>query len=625
MSRHHLIKSLSVVGGFLDGLQLSFQDGLNCCIGARGTGKTTVLELVRYAFDDVPSKEHAPEEAKRIETLVKQNLSGGRVQVEIETKDGITYRVSRSWGEEPIVLTAEGEPTELRLQSGAVFRSDIYSQSEIESMADRALSQLDLLDNFQPERIAEIEGQTKQLQTALEANAHRILPLESEIASLGDELATLPSVEEKLKQFTSEIGGDAAPANKAHSEKALRDRERRSLTLADRLLSTAAITLQEQVGGIEQQAKTLIDHEIIEGPNGEAMRTAIDRLVDCGRDVDVLLENARKRIETASGELSTTAAALDTQHKQQELKFREIVEQQEQTRKQAAERGQLDKVRNTLLAKRRNRGDKQQQLTRLRNERTDLLDKLSAARDERFAVRQEVADRINEKLSPNIRVSVRQCGSTEQYQQALERAIKGAGVRQGLVAQKIVNSLPPTEFVELVRTRDSNGLISRGELNADQAAKVIAALSGSQTLYELETVDLLDLPCIELKDGDEYKELASLSTGQRCTTILPILLMESDNPLLIDQPEDNLDNRFIYETIVESVRKVKQARQLIFVTHNPNIPVLGDAEHVFVLQSNGEHARKLNEGTVDECKEDVVELLEGGEEAFKQRRKRYAY
>src|SRR6185312_8410561 len=97
----------------------------------------------------------------------------------------------------------------------------------------------------------------------------------------------------------------------------------------------------------------------------------------------------------------------------------------------------------------------------------------------------------------------------------------------------------------------------------------------------------------------DYKGAADLSTGQKCTTILPILLLDSDRPLLIDQPEDNLDNAFIYETVVRNIAGVKARRQLIFVTHNPNIPVLGDAERVFVTESDGQHGRLRTSGDVD--------------------------
>lgn len=76
---------------------------------------------------------------------------------------------------------------------------------------------------------------------------------------------------------------------------------------------------------------------------------------------------------------------------------------------------------------------------------------------------------------------------------------------------------------------------------------------------------------------------------------------------------------------MESIGRIKKTRQLIFVTHNPNIPVLGDAERVFVLDSDGTAASKVNEGTVDQCKVQIVTLLEGGEDAFKKRKERYSY
>ena len=140
---------------------------------------------------------------------------------------------------------------------------------------------------------------------------------------------------------------------------------------------------------------------------------------------------------------------------------------------------------------------------------------------------------------------------------------------------------------------------------------------------EHKIVDLDDLPRIELNDNGVYKNSSGLSTGQKCTAILPILLFDSANPLLVDQPEDNLDNRYVYECIVESVKKVKAKRQLIFVTHNPNIPVLGDAELVIVMQSDGSQGGVRKSGNVDNCKREIVDLLEGGADAFRLRGERY--
>ncbi len=94
--------------------------------------------------------------------------------------------------------------------------------------------------------------------------------------------------------------------------------------------------------------------------------------------------------------------------------------------------------------------------------------------------------------------------------------------------------------------------------------------------------------------------------------------------MLIDQPEDNLDNHFIYETVVDSILRLKSRRQMIFITHNANIPVLGEAELVVVMNSDGQRGFVEKAGSVDECRNEIIDLLEGGEEAFELRRKRYA-
>jgi energy-coupling factor transporter ATP-binding protein EcfA2 len=121
-----------------------------------------------------------------------------------------------------------------------------------------------------------------------------------------------------------------------------------------------------------------------------------------------------------------------------------------------------------------------------------------------------------------------------------------------------------------------------------------------------------------------FKDASDLSRGQKCTALLPILLARRDNPLIIDQPEDNLDNHFIFETVVNAVQRMKKRRQMIFITHNANIPVLAEAELVLVMTSDGRIGAIEKSGSVDECREQIIDLLEGGREAFELRSKRYA-
>ncbi|MGQ9648542.1 MAG: AAA family ATPase [Phycisphaerae bacterium] len=616
------LQSVSVIGGFLDGQRFDLSDGLNCVIGARGTGKKTVLEFVRYAMDALPADGAA---RRRVESLVEQNLAGGRVEVAVRTKDGLSYVVSRSAGDEPVVLDEHRNPTDISLRSGGLFKVDIFSQNEVEAIADQTSSQLDLIDNFEADRIANIEHRIRTLKADLAANASKITPLQQKADAIGDELNALGNVNEKLKAFKTEGGDDADAIKQAHGLKALRDRERRAVGATNDVLAELYRAIEGNVGHIGQRLATIFTEDMLKGPNGSLVEEMRLGLQTCSNDVDRLLRDALERIRAEGETVAAKSGKLDLAHKQQDLKFQELIEKHKEAQGKAAERHRLEKLRNDLLAKQRERDQLLEQLKALRDERTRLLRQLSELRDARFGVRQTIVDRINAALSPSIKASIIQFGNPEEYRALLEEALKDNRLRRNVVAGKVANAFWPAELAEAIKQRDTQALIDKAELNADQADKVMAAMVGSQVLFDLETVELIDLPKIELNDNGTLKETGALSTGQKCTTILPILLMDSENPLLIDQPEDNLDNRFVYETIVESIGKIKRRRQLIFVTHNPNIPVLGDADKVFALDSGGTTARKVNEGTVDHCKDNIVTLLEGGEDAFKRRKARYSY
>lgn len=117
-----------------------------------------------------------------------------------------------------------------------------------------------------------------------------------------------------------------------------------------------------------------------------------------------------------------------------------------------------------------------------------------------------------------------------------------------------------------------------------------------------------------------------MSLGQQQSILLAILLhSKSKVPLIIDQPEDNLDSEFIYKTIVENLRKIKEKRQVIIVTHNPNIAVLGDAELIIPLNSTSINSTIHERGSIDQPQTRLMccEILEGGQQAFGKRKEIY--
>jgi ABC-type lipoprotein export system ATPase subunit len=621
MNIDHIL-TLSVVGGLLDGTRIAFDTGLNCIIGARGTGKTTLLEFVRWVLDELPRKDIAPVARKRVESLIEGNLQGGRVELEIQTRDGLRYFVTRAAGEAPIVLDASRNPTALSV-GGSFFRADVFSQNEVETIADHGKFQLELIDSFAREEVAGADRTADDVCHQIMAHARLFEPLLARQAALAEEIKQLPMVEEKLKAFVAQGDQSADAVNKAHALKALRDRENRLFDGARGFLGGLNDELGTFKGRFKAEFTGKFTQEMLDGPNHEVLQELRELLTTCSKAVDAAIKTAWVAVAECLDDIHGKEESLRLVHQQQELAFRELIEKHKQHQSQSVERAALEKKRNTIIECRNESTEIDKQIKAAEKRRIALLGSLSEARDHRFSIRKQVADRLNAALAPNITVSIQQDGNTDAYQSLVESSMKGSGVKQGMLAQKLIRTLPPGQLADLVRSADPTALMERSDLSPDQAGKVMAVFNNPEKLAELETVGLQDAPSIRLRVGDQEKDSTTLSTGQKCTTILPILLLEGGRPLLVDQPEDNLDNRFIFETVVANIHKVKTTRQLIFVTHNPNIPVLGDAACVFVMESDGEHALAATTGSVDECRTQIVTLLEGGAEAFRQRGQRY--
>jgi ABC-type lipoprotein export system ATPase subunit len=618
----HRIQSIAFSGGFFDGTKIELADGLNCLIGNRGTGKTTALEFVRYALDSFPED---PKLRRRVEDLVAQNLGGGRVELVIETRDGMEYTVSRTADDPPIVYTPDGEPTSISLGAAGVFRADVFSQNEVESIAGDPASQLSLLDGFIAADVAELNRDEEEILNELRTNALKLAKVEEQRTSSQEQASELPAVEEALRKFKVTKDGSTDAIDDAHARKALRDRESRAIDDTLEYFRELHSELSALSGVVADHLAETFDDELLGGPNGEALRDAIDRVQPQVEAIDEAVSAAVSSVEAAGKAIKETQAKLKREHARQEAQFRKIIEKHKEAEKQSLERAALERKRNALNALKKTQAELGTDVAGMREERSRLLSQLSELRDRRFRLRRDKALEITDQLSPEIRVRLDQFGNRDSYREMLEQRLGGRNINRKVVARRVADTIAPAELAEIVLVRGEQELIDKAGVNPNQAIAVIEAFSDRQLQFELETVELTDQPTIDLRDGEVYKDSLSLSTGQKCTAILPILMLDSANPLLIDQPEDNLDNRFMVNAIVNSIRSVKASRQLVFVTHNPNIPVLGDADRVFVLDSDGRRARVSNVGTVDELKDEVVTLLEGGRDAFLERKERYGY
>ena len=236
-------------------------------------------------------------------------------------------------------------------------------------------------------------------------------------------------------------------------------------------------------------------------------------------------------------------------------------------------------------------------------------------------------EKLNESLGGEVIVDL-SGHDTSAYFDAVENALRGSRMqRREDQISLVCNSFLPKRFVAVLRTDSFDPLTAIGI--TPHSAELMKSILTDHLLYEIERIDVPLLPSIRIRREGEstYTNLSSLSVGEKCSAILSIALLSKGKPLVIDQPEDDLDHAFIIDSIVRSLRAAKSERQIVAATHNPNIPVLGDAEMVFrVARRAGEDICEIKNSGGLELPSIIEEVqsLEGGAEAFERRRQRYS-
>ncbi len=147
--------------------------------------------------------------------------------------------------------------------------------------------------------------------------------------------------------------------------------------------------------------------------------------------------------------------------------------------------------------------------------------------------------------------------------------------------------------------------------------------------HYLQAFDLVMGGVLELRmDDGSYRRLEDLSGGQRVSVLLSLWLETRDErPLVIDQPEDELDNRFLFDTVLPALKRLKGRRQIIVATHDANIVVNGDADQVIQLEASSNHGRVAETGAIEDpaVRDAIVRTVDGGDDAFRLRRLKYGF
>jgi hypothetical protein len=336
------------------------------------------------------------------------------------------------------------------------------------------------------------------------------------------------------------------------------------------------------------------------------VRSALDELSQAEAEITELGRSASAR----KIGLEEQARQLRTQMESLQAGAGNVVRQGQQLRERKA---QLESLCAVSVERSGN-------LEALVKRRGEALDRLEAIREDRFKARSSAANEINKALGPKIRLVVTRSGQFDALTSSIADALRGSGLRYGDLAPALAAHVSPRELLEAADISDFGLIADAAGISMDRAARVLAQLKEAD-LGALATVPVEDQVEFQLLDGSDYKDISELSTGQRCTVVLPLVLRHTERLLIVDQPEDHIDNAFITDTLIQSILARDPNGQIIFSTHNANIPVLGNADRVVQLGSDGRRGFALAVAALDEptIVSAITSVMEGGAEAFERR------
>ncbi|MGH7725326.1 MAG: TrlF family AAA-like ATPase [Candidatus Eiseniibacteriota bacterium] len=623
---HSELVALTWEGGFLDGVGIHFNSNLNVLVGGRGTGKSTVVESLRYVLGLSPIGDEA---RKAHEGIVGHVLRGGtKVSLVVQLCRPATreYRIERTIPNPPVVRDDSGHVS--TLQPSELFpRVEVYGQHEISELTKSREKLTRLLDRFVEHD--ESLGQRKAaLRRELDKTRRALLDVRAELQQVNERLAALPALEETLKRF-----------HEAGLEERLKDQS--LLVREERILNSIPDRLQPLRACLDNLRRELpIDRTFLslkaldDLPGKDIIADTNQVLERLSQEVTEITRNLELALQRATDGVAEVRRRWEERKQVVQTAYERILRELQKSAVDATEFIRLRRQVEDLRPLR----ERQELLRRAEKEhfeqRRMLLAEWEDLKAKDFRLLDRAARKVSRKLRDRVQVEVTSAGDREPLFRLLRDDI-GGRLSETIDALSRVKDFSLPLFVESCRS-GVDALQKAFGVTPTQADRL--AKAPPEVLLRIEEVELPSTTVVRLNTAPQgeppvWQALEELSTGQKATAVLLLLLLESDAPLIVDQPEDDLDNRFITEGVVPRMREEKRRRQFIFSTHNANIPVLGDAELILGLSATGEgeqgRARIAPEhmGSIDSqtVRELVEEILEGGKTAFEMRRLKYGF
>jgi len=614
------IETMKVSQGFLEHQTIHFHEGLNSIVGGKGTGKSLVVEFLRFALqqpsaDTDIQRDHSLKLQKRLEPF-------GNVVVEFRLDNGTSYRVTRTYDGTSNLLEC------CNLETNESYEGDLqallpilaYSQNEVIRIAEDEQAQLRLVDSFIDS--SSYDDTVRQLHRQLNNKAKELaasIRASSEVASYKKELSSLTeqlkNIDRALKHKLFEDIKQWENKKKAFEKyvsihEYIERRVQEFMSESDSDIQVPEIQPDLIGDALIKRAKRLTDNS----------KQAVLRSLD--KAMAILIKNNTELNRLLNGWLP----AFEKKNKAYEQM---LIQAGGDKRKLEAERRKLGRHKDELEKQLEKYTLQQDKLTEALRTWNELLDQLEASHFSHYKVRERKFDEFTAQSGGRLRLRLEHASNSVTFKEELLALRRGTRIREADI-DKVAQSLMPRKLVELIISGDARSLAQAADLADENASKLIDALNSRESFDEILSLAYKfypeDTPSIKFrKDDGNYEPLSELSTGQKCAALLIIALSEGTRPIIIDQPEDSLDNPSVYEDVVTKLRSGKEKRQFILTTHNSSVGVASDSDNFIVLKSTSTRGSIECFGAIDreKVRRQIIQHLEGGPKPYRLRSKKY--
>ncbi|MCY4579574.1 MAG: hypothetical protein OXD31_11080 [Chloroflexi bacterium] len=640
-----IIESIEVKGSKLIGRPeptlVNFNPWMNAIIGGRGTGKSSLVDFCRIALrreGELDGTDSTDEGSLRNLFDRRMRVPDSRGDDGLLTEDTVIKLIYRKDGERFVVAWSQdgSMPPISRIVGDQATEEDgdvrerfpvrIYSQKQLFSLAQDPDALLSVIDDESSVRGRELGRQMLQIEATYLAQCADARATLAQASELPARRASLSDVNRKLELFQQS----------GHAELLNRFRTRRDTDESWKLILGSG---KSQIEAVEKEAMDLsvsdldADTEIQDGEDVAALRRAhsslratiqslrgdvLARVAQARLEMDAILSGTdagewQESVQSAQNEYSLAASRLEEEGLADPNEYSELLDQASRFRTEVQT---LESLIEEASVKESAAEDTLQEYREIRNElssrRKKFADNTSTA-----SLRVEVVPYGNHSGLAEQLIELLGVERFEDDRRAIAERVNAAGGEWNWAALDDTVSRLRRFRVGEIESLDS---IDR----RFDTALMRAPLEGIDRLALYLPGDSVRVSFTENRPGSSWRSLSQGSPGQQTAALLAFVLGFGKEPIILDQPEDDLDNTLIYQLLVTRLREEKVNRQVIVITHNPNIVVHGDAELVVSLNISQSQTVIERQGGLQErdVRDEICTVMEGGKEAFETRYRR---